>query len=379
MKLFEHLEPIFPTYWVEILQRVHNIDPIKYGSTRNFINGSVTYLSPYISRGIISTKFILSEVLNRGYKPTQIEKFIQELAWRDYWQQIWIAKGDAINQDLKHEQKPVSNTSISKAMVESNLGIEAIDKATQKFYKTGYLHNHLRMYIASISCNIARSHWKLPAQWMHYNLLDADWASNALSWQWVAGANANKKYVANQDNINKYCFTQQKNTFLDVPYEAFNTLEIPKILKDTPLLVLKTPLPKQQIIAIDETLPTYIYNFYNLDPLWKKDISANRILLLEPSHFEQYPVSQKTIDFIIAFSEENIANIQIYTGEFNDLITTYNFRTASGTGRNIYYKEHPLNNHYEGIQEPREWMFNVQGYYPSFFAFWKKCKKQLTN
>ncbi len=378
MELFDHKDSIFPTSHAEILQRVRHIDPIKYGSTRNYINGSVTYLSPYISRGIISTKFILSEILNRGYKPAQIEKFIQELAWRDYWQQIWIAKGDAINQDLKHEQKPISNTSISKAILEANMGIEAIDKAIQEFYKIGYLHNHLRMYIAAIACNIGQSHWKAPAQWMYYNLLDADWASNALSWQWVSGANANKKYVANQDNINKYCFTQQKNTFLDVPYDAFNTLEISEILKDTPLLVLKTPLPKQQTIVIDETLPTCIYNFYNLDPLWKKDISTNRILLLEPSHFKQYPVSQKTIDFINAFCEENIANIQIYVGEFNDLITTYNFRSVSGTGRNIYYKEHPLSNHYEGIEEPREWMFKVQGYYPSFFAFWKKCKKQLT-
>ena len=371
MELFEHQDSIFPTSYAEILQRVRNIDPLKYGSTRDYINGSITYLSPYISRGIISTKFILSEVLNRGYKPTQIEKFIQELAWRDYWQQIWIAKGDAINNDLKHEQKPVSNMAVSKAIVDANTGIEAIDRGIQEFYKTGYIHNHLRMYIASIACNMRQSHWKVPAQWMYYHLLDADWASNALSWQWVAGANANKKYVANQDNINKYCFTQQKGTFLDVPYEALTSITIPEILKDTPLLKLKTPLPKLESIVIDETLPTCIYNFYNLDPLWKKDISTNRILLLEPSHFNQYPISQKTLDFIITISEENIPNIQIYVGEFNDLITSHNFG-------NIYYKEHPLNKYYDGIEEPRDWMFTVQGYCPSFFSFWKKCKKQLT-
>jgi deoxyribodipyrimidine photo-lyase len=370
MELFEQQDSIFPLSYTEILQRIRNIDPVKYGSTRNYINGSVTYLSPYISRGIISTKFILSEVLNKGYKPAQIEKFIQELAWRDYWQQIWIAKGDTINEDIKHEQKPVSSTSIPKAIIDANTGIEAIDKAIQDFYKTGYIHNHLRMYIAAITCNMGQSHWKIPAQWMYYNLLDADWASNALSWQWVAGANANKKYVANQDNINKYCFTQQKNTFLDVPYEAFTSMDIPKILIDTQLLELKTPLPKQQAITLDETLPTYIYNFYNLDPLWGKEFSANRILLLEPSHFKHYPVSQKIIDFIINISEENIADIQIYVGEFNELVDAYNFGS-------IHYKEHPLNKNYEGIEEPRDWMFDVQGYYPSFFAFWKKYKKQL--
>lgn len=371
MELFEHQDSIFPTSYAEILQRVRNIDPVKYGSSRNYTNGAVTYLSPYISRGIISTKFILSEILNRGYKPVQIEKFIQELTWRDYWQQVWIAMGYAINKDLKHEQKPVTNTSISKAIVEANTGIEAIDQGIQEFYRTGYLHNHLRMYIAAIACNVGGSHWRLPAQWMYYHLLDADWASNALSWQWVAGANANKKYVANQDNINKYCFTQQKGTFLDVPYEAFASMEIPEILKDTPPLELKTPLPRQQSIVIDETLPTCIYNFYNLDPLWKKEVAANRILLLEPSHFKQYPVSQKTIDFIIAISKTNIADIQIYVGEFNNLTLSHNLG-------NIYYKEHPLNTHYEGISASRDWMFDVRGYYPSFFSFWKKCKKQLT-
>lgn len=361
---------LFPHSYNEILQRVGKIDPIKYGSTRNYVDGAVTYLSPYISRGIISTKFILSEVLKRGYQPAQIEKFIQELAWRDYWQQIWIAKGNAINSDLKQEQAPISNRSVSKAIIDAKTGIEAIDNAIQEFYKTGYLHNHLRMYIAFMACNVSQSHWKTPAQWMYYHLLDADWASNALSWQWTAGANSNKKYYANQENINKYCYTQQKNTFLDVSYSDFNTLEIPELLKDTPLLELKTPLPEYKSIAVDENLPSCIYNFYNLDPLWKKDVIANRILLLEPSHFKAYPISQKTIDFIFNISKENIQNIQIYAGEFSELVKEYNFR-------DIYYKEHPLNKHYEGIEEPRDWMFSVQGYYPSFFSFWKKCKKQL--
>ena len=371
MELFERKDSIFPTAYTEIIQRIRHIDPIKYGATRNFINGSVTHLSPYISRGIISTKFILSEVINRGYKPQQIEKFIQELAWRDYWQQVWIAKGDAINRDIKNKQSPVTNKSISKSIVAAKTGIEAIDNAILNFYDTGYLHNHTRMYIAAIACNIAQSYWKVPAQWMYYHLLDADWASNALSWQWVPGANANKKYVANQDNINKYCFTKQKNTFLDVPYDAFKSLEIPDILKNTPEIILQTPLPKQEPITIDKNCSTYLFNFYNLDPLWNKESNVNRVLLLEPSHFKQYPVSQKTIDFILKFSIENIANIQIYVGEFKELITSYPIG-------DLHYKEHPLNSHYEGIESPRDWMFKVTGYYPSFFAFWKKCKKQLS-
>jgi len=205
---------------------------------------------------------------------------------------------------------------------------------------------------------------------MYYHLLDADWASNALSWQWVAGTNSNKKYVANQDNINKYCFTDQKDTFLDIPYENFLSMEIPETLKETTFLELKTQLPKQAVLSIDETISTCIYNFYNLDPLWKKDSCVNRILLLEPSHFEKYPVTHNTIEFLLQFSKENINNIQVYIGEFEDLISSYNLK-------DVYYKEHPLSNHYVGVEESRDWMFDVKGYHSSFFTFWKKCKKQL--
>ena len=226
------------------------------------------------------------------------------------------------------------------------------------------------MYIASIACNIGQSHWKIPAKWMYYHLLDADWASNALSWQWVAGTNANKKYFVNQDNINKYCFTNQKKTFLDVSYEEISRVETPEILKETSLIKLKTPLPKQQTIDFNKQAPTLLYNFYNIDPNWKRNIDANRILILEPSIFSKYPIAQKTIDFMIALSQENIPNIQLFVGEFHELQNNYNHQK-------IIFKEHPLNYNYDGIQESRDWMFSVKGYHSSFYSFWKKCKKEM--
>jgi len=369
MKLFEDEIAVFPTNYNEILQRISKINPIKYGSTRNFIDGAVTYLSPYISRGVISTKDVFEWVLAKGYEPARIEKFIQELAWRDYWQQVWIAKGGAINSDLKHPQSPVSNHGISNAIIEANTGVEAIDHAIHKFYKTGYLHNHIRMYIAAIACNMGQSHWKFPAQWMYYNLLDADWASNALSWQWVAGSNSNKKYVANQENINKYCHTKQKGTFLDIDYSQFSGMNIPDVLADTTNQKFITPLPEKTAITLDKNLPNYIYNFYNLDSNWDATISANRILLIEPSVFKAYPISQKSMDFMLNLGE-NITGLQVYVGEFDELVKEYQLDK-------IYFKEHPLNTNYKGTEVSRDWMFDVTGYFSSFFGFWKKCKKQL--
>ena len=91
----------FETKYQNIISQIENIDPVKYSRTRNYIDGDVSYLSPYISRGVISTKYVLNKILSKGYHPQKVEKFIQELMWRDYWQLVWFNKGDLINTDLK--------------------------------------------------------------------------------------------------------------------------------------------------------------------------------------------------------------------------------------------------------------------------------------
>jgi deoxyribodipyrimidine photo-lyase len=147
-------------------------------------------------------------------------------------------------------------------------------------------------------------------------------------------------------------------------------MTIPDVLSDAPPTKLITPLPQNAPIELDETKPTYIYNFYNLDPEWDSSLEANRVLLLEPSVFAKYPVSQNTVDFIIKFAKENIPCVQVFVGEFGELTKAFSLSS-------IYFKEHPLNTNYNGVEVPRDWMFQVHGYYPSFFSFWKKCKKQL--
>ena len=109
-------------------ERLQAIDPVNYGRTRNFLDGAVTRLSPYIRHGVLTLDEVRNEALQRSEKPSRIEKFIQELAWRDYWQQVWLAKGDSIHNDLKNEQSPVSNFEIPEAVVSAKTGIELIDR-----------------------------------------------------------------------------------------------------------------------------------------------------------------------------------------------------------------------------------------------------------
>lgn len=366
----------FVTDYHLILEKVQRIDPLLYAKTRNYLTGAVTYLSPYISRGVISIKQVQESVLNKGYKPYAIEKFLQELAWREYYQRIWQAKGDLIWQDLKQPQPDTVHQEMVTALQDAATGIISIDRQIENLYVTGYLHNHTRMYVAAIACNMAKAHWRQPAQWLYYHLLDGDMASNNCSWQWVAGAFSSKKYYCNQENINRYTNSSQQHTFLDRSYEEIAMLPVPDALQATTILQLRTRLPMTPLPAIDITKPCLLYNAYNLDPLWRKDESVNRILVLEPSHFNQYPVSEKVIRFIINLSK-NIAGIQLFCGEVSELQSLYTNSTLSATEAFIS-KEHPAFTHYPGRKDGRDWIYpQVTGFYGSFFSFWKQCARYL--
>jgi deoxyribodipyrimidine photo-lyase len=373
----QNLTPInFPTDYQSIIERVKHINPSKYAQTRNYLNGQVTYLAPYISRGVISLKQIVDEIIQKGYPFQVCEKLIQELAWREYYQRVWQSKRNLIWEDLKQVQQEVIHHKMIASVQNAQTGIESIDHQITNFYTTGYLHNHIRMYLSAIICNIGKAHWLQPSKWMYYHLLDGDIASNNCSWQWVAGAFSSKKYFCNQENINKYTFSQQTGTFLDQPYEALVNMPVPSALQETVVLNSETSLPPTLLPNIDTSKPTLIYNSYNLDPLWRKDEKVNRVLLLEPSHFSKYPVSEKVIQFIIDLAK-NMEGIQIYAGEIQEIQKIYG-PLSDDKDNNIISKEHPAFDHYPGIKEERDWMFpNVVGYYPSFFSYWKKCQHKL--
>jgi len=360
----------FPTSYSEILKRIDEIDPVEYARSRNYLSGSVTYLSPYISRGVISTKTILEILLMKGFTTGQSQKFIQELAWREYFQRVWQHLEDDIFDDIRRNHTGVMNRHIPAALVNTSTGIESIDKAINQLYETGYMHNHLRMYVASIACNVAKSYWDMPSRWMYYHLLDGDIASNICSWQWVAGTFSSKRYFANQENINKYTGSKQANTFLDKSYDELPLQNIPDHLTTLISPALVTNLPEKKIPVLNEHLPTVIYTSYNLDPEWRKDMEANRILLLEPSHFRQFPVSENVMDFIIQLAS-NIKGIQVFASELNEI-------SGLNNSAAIYSKEHPAFKHFPGIKDERDWLFpEVKGAYNSFFSYWKRCEQYL--
>jgi deoxyribodipyrimidine photo-lyase len=206
--------------------------------------------------------------------------------------------------------------------------------------------------------------------------LDGDIASNNCSWQWVAGSFSSKKYYCNQENINKYTHTNQTDTFLDNSYEQIVSIQVPDSLTKTTSLKLHTVLPDTKIPSLDLSKPTLIYNSYNLDSTWRANENVNRVLLLEPSHFNENPVSEKVLKFVLALSK-NIQGIQVFVGEITEILALYN-EIDVDIKEVVISKEHPAFEYYPGIKDQRDWMFpSVNGYYPSFFSFWKKCFQSI--
>lgn len=361
----------FPTRYEDIQARMHAVDPVAYARTRNYVDGAVSYLSPYISRGVLSTRQVYQSLRARGFGLQSAEKFISELAWRDYWQQVWIHRGNAIDRDVLHAQPRGQRQGVPAALLRAETGVKAVDSAVQDLVQTGYMHNHVRMYVASIACNVARCHWMQPARWMHYFLLDADWASNALSWQWVAGANSNKCYWANQENINTFCHSAQRGTFLDVPYEAFESLPIPTGLTDCEPPSLELHLPATAVPCVRAERPTLVYTLYNLDPTWHSDGDFNRVFLIDTDLLQRYPMGPNVIDFSLRLAE-NIAGIQLFVGSFAEL--------AARCGESmLHFRAHPTQLHYEGCEEPHTAMTDTSGYFRSFFKFWRQCRRRLAD
>lgn len=355
----------FPTNLADVLTRIDQFDPEHYARSRNYITGGVSYLSPYLSRGFITVPQVVKRLKDRGIGLEQAEKFIQELAWREFYTRTWFQKGDGIFEDIRHPQEGVQYAGMPAAILEAKTGINALDIHLGQFIKSGYLHNHLRMYLAATICNVAKYHWLEPAQWMYYHLLDGDLASNALSWQWCAGTFSNKLYYANQENINRYTGIQQSGTFLDFDYEDLPMKPIPLALqKPIHFDFVFTP-PASKTPVLQAGVPTFIYTHYTMDPTFHEGEEGNRILVLEPSHFTKHPMAPKTMEFILSLAE-NIPGIQVYYGEYSDLHV------------NAIFRDHPVNAHFQGVREEHPSLApGLQGEFNSFFSFWNKLSKQL--
>ncbi|MGC6472299.1 MAG: FAD-binding domain-containing protein [Parvibaculales bacterium] len=188
--------------------RLSEMDAVAYGQTRNHLDGRVTRLSPYIRHGIVTLNEVRNLALDSGAAPKQIEKFIQELGWRDFWQRIYDADPECLWGDIESYKTGFQSGDYADDLPEDveqgATGVACLDQFIQTLRETGYLHNHARMYLAAYVVHWRRVKWQAGAKWFLSHLADADPASNNLSWQWVASTFSNKPYFFNLENVAKF-------------------------------------------------------------------------------------------------------------------------------------------------------------------------------
>jgi len=177
--------------------RLDALNPSEYGATRNHLSGSVTRLSPYIRHGVISTVDVRDRALEITSSKSS-QKFIQQLAWREYWQRLYKENPDQIWTDIEPYKTGFASVDytdeLPKDIETGQTGVACIDQFISELLKTGYIHNHVRLYLAGYICHWRRVKWQAGARWFLTHLLDGDPASNNLSWQWVASTFSHKPY-----------------------------------------------------------------------------------------------------------------------------------------------------------------------------------------
>jgi deoxyribodipyrimidine photo-lyase len=180
-----------------------------YQSRRNFDlgpgqRGNTSTLSPYLRRRLLTEREVVEAALE-AHGLDGSEKFVQEVFWRTYFKG-WLERRPSVWQRyLRLVGDAPTNLKAYKQAIAGETGIACFDAWARELTEHNYLHNHARMWFASIWIFTLRLPWALGADFMLRHLLDGDPASNTLSWRWVAGLHTKgKNYVAARWNIEKF-------------------------------------------------------------------------------------------------------------------------------------------------------------------------------
>ena len=192
---------------------------VEYSKLRNFDFGpekrsNTSCLSPYITHGIINEQEVIYKALNK-FSFSKNEKFIQEVLWRTYWKgwlelrpNVWTDYLTELNQ-IKSE---FQNNKNYLSAINGKTNIDCFNEWVKELKENNYLHNHTRMWFASIWIFTLELPWQLGAEFFMQHLYDGDAASNTLGWRWVAGIQTQgKHYLASEWNIRKFTNNRFQN------------------------------------------------------------------------------------------------------------------------------------------------------------------------
>ena len=315
----------------------------EYSKLRNFDFGpnkrsNISCISPYVTHGVINEIEIIKKSLKK-YSFVKNEKFIQEVLWRVYWKG-WLELRPDVWTDFKYSLKK-----LKKEYENNNKYIEAINAKTNidvfnswvnELKNFNYLHNHARMWFASIWIFSLKLPWQLGAEFFLQHLYDGDAASNTLGWRWVAGVQTKgKHYIATEWNIKKFTNNRFNNIKLNENAPPVNEDKFYKIISKNFNNLL--PTDDRALIVFDNNLSFETSDFVNQ--------KFDKILLVSNDNKNrQIILSEKLIEFKNALIKdqkkrlnERSINCEIITIEDLLKIKDKIYALYPGVGENLDY------------------------------------------
>ena len=349
------------------LENYINKDIINYSTQRNFDFGpsnrkNVSCLSPYISHRLITEYEVAKKVLSK--LPYQkVEKYIQEIFWRVYWKG-WLELRPQVWKDFTEDLKCLEEDKNYQIAVSGKTEIQCFNDWVNELKENNYLHNHTRMWFASIWIFTLNLPWQKGAELFMKHLFDGDAASNTLSWRWVAGLQTKgKHYIAQGWNIAKFTNNKYKDISLN---EDATPLADKREYKLSSLKINKEDLESKTLIFFESEL--------NIENLNLKDYQNIYCIFLS-NEKRKIKFDEKVINFkkkIIEDQANRFSNIKIIdeinfdklTNEIKDLDVIY-----PSIGENLSFlksikKKKNLNYNFI-VREGDEfcWQFSNKGYF----------------
>ena len=343
-----------------------------YSKLRNFDFGpdnrsNISCLSPYITHGIINELEVIDKSLKK-FSFAKNEKFIQEVLWRVYWKgwlelrpNVWsdyLIELGKVKDEFKNNQNYLD-------AIEGKTNVDCFNQWVIELKENNYLHNHTRMWFASIWIFTLELPWQLGAEFFMQHLYDGDAASNTLGWRWVAGVQTQgKHYLASEWNINKFTNNRFKNIKLN---ENAKPISSDKIYSVTNKSFENSEISEDKTLLIFENNMTFEFSDF-------KEHKFKKILLVSNDTNRTIKLSEKVLKFKANLLEDQ--KIRLEEKSIN--CETININDLKNITEEVYAIYPTVGENLDFIQNNQ--LKNIKFLYRKLDQFsWQYCNKGFFN
>ena len=343
-----------------------------YSKLRNFDFGpsnrsNVSCLSPYITHGIINELEVINKSLKK-FSFAKNEKFIQEVLWRVYWKgwlelrpDVWsdyLIELDKIKKEFKNNQSYLDT-------IEGKTNVDCFNQWVIELKESNYLHNHTRMWFASIWIFTLELPWQLGAEFFMQHLYDGDAASNTLGWRWVAGIQTQgKHYLAIEWNINKFTNNRFENIKLNENAKPISNDKIYSVINKS---FKNSEILEDKTLLIFENNMTFEFSDF-------KEHKFKKILLVSNNTDRTIKLSEKVLKFKANLLEDQ--KIRLEEKSIN--CETININDLKNITEEVYALYPTVGENLNFIQNNQ--LKNIKFLYRKLDQFsWQYCNKGFFN